>query len=430
MAKLEYDKNGRLLFTKEMREEYTIFIPMMLPVHMTLLERVLNQAGYHCKLLTSTHSGIVNEGLQNVHNDTCYPALLVIGQMLDAIKNGGYDPHKVALMITQTGGGCRASNYIHLLRKALKNNGMDYIPVISFNLTGMEHNPGFRLNFSLATSMITAVIYADLLMNLGNQLRPYEKNEGETDALIMAWNDKLLQTSMSIFHIKKTMAAICEDFNQIETVQRDKTLVGIVGEIYIKYSPLGNNNLEEFLRREGCEVVIPGLLDFIIFMSDHHIVDSRNFGIKYGKGMLSYLMKRFFIHVQKQMIRAVKRYPRFRPPAYFEDTKKLAGEYLNEGNKMGEGWLLTGEMLELIHSGVKNIVCAQPFGCLPNHIVGKGMIRAIRERNPQANIVAIDYDPGATKINQENRIKLMLSIAREEQKSAAEKTAKKMPVKA
>ena len=411
MAELVYNEQGRLLFTEEMRKEYTILIPQMLPVHFTLLEKIFNNNGYKVKLLTSTGRKIIDEGLRNVHNDTCYPALLVIGQMMDALKSGEYDLHKTALMITQTGGGCRASNYINLLRKALKNNGMEYIPVVSLNLSNLEKNPGFKLSAKLLFELIIAICYGDLLMWVGNQVRPYENHKGDTDKVIEKWTERLTESGFSLASFGKTCREILSEFSEIPYTAANKVKTGIVGEIYIKYAPLGNNCLEDFLRSEDVEVVVPGLLDFILFMCDHHIVDTQIYHVRYKKYIGSGALKMFLKKMQDSIIKAVEE-TRFRPPARFEETKRNVLPYVSPANKMGEGWLLTAEMVELIGSGVNNIVCAQPFGCLPNHIVGKGMIRKIRAVHPEANIVAIDYDPGATRVNQENRIKLMLSTAK------------------
>lgn len=411
MAELVYNEQGRLLFTEEMRKEYTILIPQMLPIHFTLLEKIFNNHGYKVKLLTSTGRKIIDEGLRNVHNDTCYPALLVIGQMMDALKSGEYDLNKTALMITQTGGGCRASNYINLLRKALKNNGMEQIPVVSLNLSNMEKNPGFSLSAGLLFDLIIAICYGDLLMWVGNQLRPYENNKGDTDRLIEKWIDELMARGFSLTAFGRNVREILADFEKVPYTKSEKVKVGIVGEIYIKYAPLGNNCLEEFLRSEDAEVVVPGLLDFILFMCDHHIVDTQIYHVRYKKYIGSGALKMFLKKMQNTIIKAVSE-TRFMPPAHFEETKRNVLPYVSPANKMGEGWLLTAEMVELVSTGVNNIVCAQPFGCLPNHIVGKGMIRKIRAVHPEANIVAIDYDPGATKVNQENRIKLMLSTAK------------------
>ncbi|MGN0690654.1 MAG: 2-hydroxyglutaryl-CoA dehydratase [Oscillospiraceae bacterium] len=417
MAELIYNKQGRLLFTEEMKKEYTILIPQMLPIHFKFLEKTFINHGYHVELLTTTHRRIVDEGLKNVHNDTCYPALLVIGQMMDALKSGKYDINKTALMITQTGGGCRASNYINLLRKALKNNGMEQVPVVSFNLQNMEKNPGFKFTLKLTYELVASVCYGDVLMWIGNQVRPYEVNKGDTDAVIDKWVQKLCDSGkISLGDFEKNCRLIIKDFENVKVNKVPKVKVGIVGEIYIKYAPLGNNCLEEFLQSEGAEVVVPGLLDFIIFMCDHHVVDTKLYHVRYKKGIGSAVLKEFLLGVQKKIIKVCKE-SSFRAPQSFERTKALSAPFVSPANKMGEGWLLTAEMVELVHSGVENIVCAQPFGCLPNHIVGKGMIRKIRETFPNANIVAIDYDPGATRVNQENRIKLMLSTAKEKLKA-------------
>ncbi len=417
MSELIYDKNGRLLFTKEMKEEYTILAPAMLPIHFGLLANSLRLHGYKVELLNTTHRKIVDEGLQNVHNDTCYPALLVIGQMIDALKSGKYDTHKTALMITQTGGGCRASNYIHLLRKALKKSGFDYVPVISVNLSGMERNPGFALTIPLIKKMIYSLAYGDIIMNLANQCRPYEVVPGSTDALIQHWTDILNEEykqskNVTEKRMEYNFGRIAKDFSELPVKKIPKVKVGVVGEIYIKYSPLGNNNLEKFLAGEGAEVVVPGIMDFMIFKADNRLVDIDLYGGSKIKYKVVTILKNFFLKVQRALIAALEPYPQFEKPSTFEELKQLVPDFLGYGVKMGEGWLLTGEMLELIHSGVNNIVCAQPFGCLPNHIVGKGMIRKIKDTYPDSNIVAIDYDPGATAINQENRIKLMLANAR------------------
>ena len=411
MAELMYNEQGRLLFTEEMKEEYTVLVPQMLPVHFSLIVKIFNNHGYKMKVLNNTGRRVVDEGLRNVHNDTCYPALLVIGQMMDALKSGEYDLNKTALMMTQIGGGCRASNYINLIRKALKNNDMAQVPVISLNLSNLEKNPGFKLTPDLLYELIVAICYGDILMWSGNQVRPYENNKGDTDALIEKWQNRLIKEGFSLTKFKSNAKQMISDFEKIPYTPAEKVKVGIVGEIYIKYSPLGNNELEKFLQSEGAEVVVPGLLDFIIFMCDHHVVDTQIYHIAYKKYIGSGALEVFLKKMQKVIIDSYKG-SRFRAPAPFDHTKANSRAYVSPANKMGEGWLLTAEMIELVESGVKNIVCAQPFGCLPNHIVGKGMIRKIRQVYEDANIVAIDYDPGATRVNQENRIKLMLSTAK------------------
>ena len=417
MAKLVYDETGRLLFTKEMKQEYTLLMPQMLPIHFGMMKKMLECEGYKVDMLTTNHRGIVDEGLKYVHNDTCYPALLVIGQLLDAVKNGGYDPHKVGLLITQTGGGCRASNYIHLLRKALEKADMAYIPVVSVNFNGLEKNPGFSVPPRLLFKLVYAMLYGDIIMNVANQVRPYEVNPGQTDRTVEIWSQRLVD---GFQHGKGTRRdqmcrifdEICADFAAIPVEGEPRIRVGVVGEIYVKFAPLGNNNLEQFLLSEGAEPVVPGLIDFILYCIYSRIVDVDLYGGSALAKMVCKVLLNYIEVRQKDMIAALERSGRFRAPGAFGDLHEMVRGYLGQGNKMGEGWLLTAEMLELIRSGVTNIVCTQPFGCLPNHIVGKGMIRKLKDEYPHSNIVAIDYDPGATRINQENRIKLMLANAR------------------
>lgn len=417
MAQLKYSKDGRLLFTKEMKKDYKILMPMMLPIHFTLIRNSFRLEGYDIELLSTNHRAIVDEGLKNVHNDTCYPALLVIGQFIDALKSGKYDVDKTALIITQTGGGCRASNYIHLLRKALKRSGYEKVPVISLNISGLESNPGFKLRYNLVRRMIYSLLYGDLIMLLANQCRPYEAAQGATDRLVDQWINRLTEDyknpkNLKYKNVLKTMKLIAAEFASLKLEGDPKIRVGVVGEIYIKYAPLGNNNLEQFLATEGAETVVPGLLDFVIFKADNRVEDINLYGGNpLKKSLFAYVVK-LLKKRQQELIDIIKEYPKFRAPTNYAHIKQMVTDYLGYGNKMGEGWLLTGEMLELINSGVENIVCAQPFGCLPNHVVGKGMIRKIKQNYPSSNVVAIDYDPGATRINQENRIKLMLANAR------------------
>ncbi len=428
MAKLEYDETGRLLVTKEMKEEYTLLVPQMLPMHFALLVRVLQTMGYKAEMLNTTGKSILNYGQKYVHNDACFPAILVIGQLIDAVKSGKYDPHKVALVITQTGGGCRASNYIHMLRKALEKADLAFVPVISVNLSGLEKNPGFHLTLGFIRKAVFAVFYGDIIMNVANQVRPYECVPGDTDAAIEACLDFLLadfNTGKGMTH--RSMLAnfqrIIDRFKAIPVTGEQKVRVGVVGEIYVKYSPLGNNSLEKFLLSEGAEPVVPGLVDFVIFKIYNRDVDVDIYGGKWIKQKICRIFAGYIKKKQRAMIDVLKADGTFRAPGDFDDLHSYIKGYLGDGNKMGEGWLLTAEMLELIHTGVPNIVCTQPFGCLPNHIVGKGMIRKIKDDYPWSNVVAIDYDPGATKINQENRIKLMLANARalqKEQKAHAE----------
>ena len=416
MAQLVYDDTGRLLFTQEMKEEYTLLMPQMLPVHFAMMARLLETEGYKVEMLNTTGKSIVDAGQKYVHNDTCYPALLVIGQLINAIQSGKYDVHKVALLITQTGGGCRASNYIHLLRKALVKAGLEFVPVISVNLSGLEKNPGFKLTLPFVRKAVFAMMYGDIIVQTANQVRPYEVRPGQTDETIEACMSRLLEgmnqgKGLSYASMKENFKWIVQAFRNVPTQGSPKVRVGVVGEIYIKYSPLGNNNLEQFLLSEGAEPVVPGLTDFIIFKIFNRDVDVDLYGGLWLKKKLCQIGENYVKKCQRAMIEAMKE-GGFRAPGTFDDLHRLIRGYLGEGNKMGEGWLLTAEMLERIHSGTPNIVGTQPFGCLPNHIVGKGMIRKLKDDYPNSNIVAIDYDPGATKINQENRIKLMLANAR------------------
>ena len=417
LNKRERDSQGRVLFTKEMKD-FTILIPMMLPIHFTLIKNVFNQAGYNMELLTNSGPAVVQEGLKYVHNDTCYPALLVIGQFIDALKSGKYDVTKVALIITQTGGGCRASNYIHLLRKALDKAGFGFVPVVSLNFGGLEKNAGFKLTIPILRRAIAAVAYGDVLMTLNNQVKAYEDNPGETQILTDNWVTKLadevsLDRGLTTKEMEKNLHAIIKSFSKIPRHVVPKVKVGIVGEIFVKYSGLGNNELEAFLASQDCEVMVPGLMGFMLFKIDNRLEDIRLYGGSRMKKIVVSILMQFFVKMETLMIDIFKDYPEFIPPSSYKHTKSLVKGIIGYGNKMGEGWLLTAEILELIELGYANVVCTQPFGCLPNHICAKGMIHKIRERYNDANIVAVDYDPGATKVNQENRIKLMLSIARE-----------------
>ncbi|MEE0869039.1 MAG: 2-hydroxyacyl-CoA dehydratase [Ruminococcus sp.] len=418
MAELKYDKKtGRVLFTKQMKKEYTILLPNMAPIHFNILQNVFTHYGYKSELLNTTGPEIAQTGLKYVHNDTCYPALLVIGQFIHALQSGKYDVHKTALMITQTGGGCRASNYIFLLRKALKKAGFEFVPVISLSF-GMEHNSGFSLSIPLIRRFVGGLVYGDQLMLLSNQTKPYEVNKGESMALVEDWSKKISQMLIdgrgyTLEELDENLQKITKSFSKIEINKVPKVKVGIVGEIYVKYSKMANNGLEDFLAEQDCEVCVPGLMGFAAFKVDNRIEDIKMFGgnsikLKVCQMLLNYVKK-----VERLMIEAAKKYG-FEPPHEYAHTKELVKGVIGYGSKMGEGWLLTAEMLELAETGYENIVCTQPFGCLPNHINGKGAIRKIKEIKPNANIVTIDYDPGAPKVNQENRIKLMLAVGKEQ----------------
>ena len=418
MCKLIYDENDRIIFTKEMKKEYKILIPNMLPIHFELFKNILIQEQFDCELLKDESPNIIKEGLKYTNNDMCYPCILVVGQFIAALKSGKFNINKTALLITQTGGGCRASNYIHILRKALKKAGFLNIPVISLNLSGLEKNPGFSLNLKLVRKLISAILYGDILMNLSNQTKPYELKKDETKNLENLWIEKLTKqyensSGYGKKALKKNFEAIAKDFSKIKTKKTEKIKVGIVGEIYVKYSKIANNNIEDFLNNEDTEVIIPGLLDFIIFKVDNRIVDIDLYGGSKIKRIIYLTFKRYLEKLQKILIDSIKKYDNFNPPEEFEKTKLNVSPYISYGVKMGEGWLLTAEIIDMIKNGVNNIICVQPFGCLPNHIVAKGMLRKIINQNKKTNIICIDYDPGATKVNQENRIKLMLSSAKE-----------------
>lgn len=427
MAELKYDKKtGRLLFTKQMKKEYTILMPNMAPIHFKILRNVFTHYGYKSELLDTTGPEIAQTGLKYVHNDTCYPALLVIGQFIHALQSGKYDVHKTALLITQTGGGCRASNYIFLLRKALKKAGLEFVPVISLSF-GMEHNSGFSLTIPLIRRFAAGLVYGDQLMLLSNQTKPYEINKGESMVLVDEWSDKISQLltegkGYTLEEIDDNLRKITKSFSKIELNKVPKVKVGIVGEIYVKYSKMANNGLEDFLAEQGCEVCVPGIMGFASFKIDNRLEDIKMFGGSSIKFKVCKMLFNYITKLEGLMIDAAKEYG-FVPPHRYAHTKELVKGVIGYGSKMGEGWLLTAEMLELAETGYENIVCTQPFGCLPNHINGKGAIRKIKEIMPNANIVTIDYDPGAPKVNQENRIKLMLAVGKEEleKKLAAQK---------
>ena len=413
-----YDESGDAVFTMEMKKDYTLLIPTMLPIHFGLIQKLLVFYGYNTEFLDFRGSDVIQTGLKYVHNDTCYPATLVIGELIQAVQSGNYDTHKIALVITQTGGGCRASNYLYLLKKALKKAGFGYIPVLSLNFSGLKSQPGFKFNIPQFYGMLKCCIYGDLIMLLKNQCLPYEKNKGETEKLVAFWMEKLGEEfkdkkNLKYRHIKSNLTQIVHSFAKIEKVNVKKPKVGIVGEIFVKYSPLGNNDLENFLIDEGAEVYVPGLLDFMLYFVCNNIYDTKLYGVRKKVSFISKIAYKFLLKKEQDIIDAVETEKDFDPPTLFSRTVELGKDYISEGVKMGEGWLLTSEMIELIDRGINNIICTQPFGCLPNHIVGKGMMKEIRERNSEANIIAIDYDSSASKINQENRIKLMLANAKE-----------------
>jgi len=395
-----------------------ILAPQMLPLHFRLFENILKNEGYNLVILDKSTPTMIEEGLKYVHNDTCYPALVVIGQIIEAIKSGEYDPKETAVVLTQTGGGCRASNYLKLLRKALNKAGYGDVAVLSINMSGLEKDSSIQLTLPLIRKVLAGVVYGDLIMYISNQVRPYEVNKGETDKV----TDELIDyLSNEIIHkrglnkrdIRKNCKKIVVRFNEIQREEKKLVKVGVVGEIFVKYSKVGNNNLEELLHNEGAEVRVPGLMGFLNHCISQKFDQVKLYGGKWYVSLVSKMLYKYTTSLEKIMNKEIKENSNFDEIMPFDEIRALAQEVCGLGIIMGEGWLLTAEMLALCKEGFENIVCTQPFGCLPNHIIGKGMIRRIKELHENSNIVAIDYDPSATKVNQENRIKLMLSVARE-----------------
>ncbi|MDB1923463.1 2-hydroxyacyl-CoA dehydratase [Clostridium tertium] len=402
------------IFTKEMKENYKILVPNMLPIHFKILDKILKDYGFNIEFLEDDVSTIIDAGLKYSNNDICYPAMIVIGQFISALKSGKYDINKTALLMSQTGGGCRASNYIHLIRKALENSGFEEVPAIGLSLTGIEKHPGLKLSPSIILKAVYAVLYGDLIMCLYNKVKPYEINDGETDKILDEMIEYLNKNFSGIkyMNVSKISKIIIKAFDDIDINKKEKIKVGIVGEIYMKYSRMGNNHLEEFLVKEDAEVVQSGLMDFVNYCILNSIIDYKLYKRGFIKSKFAKVAYKFILRLQRKINSNIEKYSKFESPTDFEEVRKMADGYIGYGVKMGEGWLLVANMIELINIGANNIICAEPFGCLPNHIVGRGAIRKILEKNPNANIVVIDYDPSQSQINQENRIKLMLSNAK------------------
>ena len=406
-------------FTKQMKREYTILCPDIFPMHMGLFEKIFRNNGYKLEVVRDEGKEVIDAGLKYIHNDMCYPAICSCGQLIYALESGRYDVHKTALIFFQTGGGCRASNYIFLLRKALEEMGLSFVPVISVSFAGLEKYSGFKLTIPMLLSGFASVVYGDMLMLLKNQVEPYETNKGDTEKVTQKWLADLSEgfkrkTGFSKKKILRNLSAIAKDFHEIPKTPKNLVKVGIVGEIYVKYSPFANRGLEKFLLSEGCEIMVPGVMGFLQYCAANVEVDHRYYGGSFIKYFIGQKAEKILAGYDGLIEKALEDYPEFVIPASFEKIKLMADKVIDRGVKMGEGWLLPGEVAELIEKGYNNVVCAQPFGCLPNHIVGKGTIRKLRELYPDANIFPVDYDAGASKVNQENRIKLMLSIAREE----------------
>ena len=407
---------NRVIFTEEMRKDYTILCPQMSPIHFDLLEPAFRSCGYNFEVLDNDNRHSVDIGLKYVNNDACYPSLCVVGQIMDALLSGKYDLHKVAVVITQTGGGCRATNYIGFIRRALEKAGMEYIPVVSINMGGIETNPGFKLDANLLTRAAFGAIFGDIFMRCVYHMRPYEKEPGSVNAVHQKWIKKcqnFLSTKKlpNYFTFRKMCREIVEDFDRIPITDEKKPRVGIVGEILVKFAPAANNHLVELLESEGAEAVVPDLLVFMLYCFYNQIYKAEHLGTKKSTAKIAKMGIWAVEKIRGAATDALKKSKNFTPPSSIYDLVSYAEPIVSIGNQTGEGWFLTGEMVELIHEGVNNIVCTQPFGCLPNHVVGKGVIKELRRRYPQSNVVAIDYDPGASEVNQLNRIKLMLSTA-------------------
>ena len=406
---------SRVYFTKEMKKNYTILCPQMSPIHFDLIEPAVRSCGYNLEVLQNSDRTAIDTGLKYVNNDACYPSLIVVGQIMDALLSGKYDLEHTAVIMSQTGGGCRASNYIGFIRRALERAGMPQIPVISLNANGMETNPGFKITLPLLTKAMQAVVYGDLFMRVLYATRPYEAKAGSANALHEKWKaiciKSLQKHSLSMAEFNRNIRGIIHDFDELPRRDVQKPRVGIVGEILVKFSPLANNHVVELLEAEGAEAVMPDLLDFLLYCFYNSNFKADNLGGKRSTAHLCNMGISLLEYFRRTCRRELERSTHFLPPARIQDLASLAKHYVSLGNQTGEGWFLTGEMLELIHSGTTNIICTQPFGCLPNHIVGKGVIKGLRASHPEANIIAVDYDPGASEVNQLNRIKLMLSTA-------------------
>lgn len=404
-------------FTKEMRKDYTILCPQMAPIHFELLEAAVSSCGYNLKLLDTCTPKTVETGLKYVNNDACYPSILTTGQMIEALQSGEYDVNKTALIMSQTGGGCRATNYIGFIRKALKDAGFPQVPVISFNIVGMEKNPGFKITIPLMEKLLKSVIYGDLLQKLLLKNRAYEVNKGESQKLYDKWMEtcKSLVRKSNSKQFKKSIYDMVNDFEKIEldkSVKKPK--VGVVGEILIKYHPFGNNFVIDVLEKEGAEVVMPDFMGFVKFMATHKITFNTLLNTDKAKAKVFKLALKLIDIFEKDLkIALASSNKNYLPPCDIWHLEEKVKDVLSIGNQTGEGWFLTAEMIEYIENGIPNIVCVQPFACLPNHVVGKGVIKTIRSKFPNANISPVDYDPGASEANQTNRLKLLMTVAKD-----------------
>ena len=405
---------NRIEFTKEMKKDYTVLAPQMSPIHFDLLAPAFKCMGINIEILPDATKETIDVGLKYVNNDACYPSLIVVGQMMSAITSGKYDVNKLAVIMSQTGGGCRATNYVGFIRRALSKAGYGQIPVIALSAQGFEKNSGFKISYKVVKRAMQALIYGDVFMRCLYRTRPYEKEKGSANALHEKWKKICLESltktgSNAVF--KKNIQGIVHDFDTLPLLDIKKPRVGIVGEILVKFLPSANNHLVDLLEAEGAEAVMPDLLDFFMYCFYNNNYNYEFLGKTKKGAIVSNTVIKVLESFRKPARDALEKSERFEAPAHIEKLATYARPIVSIGNQNGEGWFLTGEMIELIKSGAPNIVCAQPFACLPNHIVGKGVIKHLREAYPEANIVAVDYDPGASEVNQVNRIKLMLAAA-------------------
>ncbi|AAK80356.1 putative CoA-substrate-specific enzyme activase [Clostridium acetobutylicum] len=409
----KFENPQRIVFTKEMKKKHTILMPQMAPMHFQFLEMALKSEGYNLVVMPSVDKKCVDEGLKHVNNDACYPSIIVVGQMLEALKSGKYDLNNTSVIISQTGGGCRATNYIGFIRKALKDAGYGNVPVIAISAQKFEKNPGITYGVSTGIKAIKAVLYGDLLMRVLFKVRPYEKVEGSANKLYEKWVDICKKDSQNkkIKTFKKNVRDIVREFDELEINDVKKPKVGLVGEILVKFHPTANNNVVDVIEKEGAEAVMPDLMDFMLYSSYNATFKDRYLHNNKKSKILSNVLIDAIEYFRKPMKKALHESKRFEPPKSIKELADGVSDIVSLGNQTGEGWFLTAEMVELIEGGTENVICMQPFACLPNHVTGKGMIKELKRRYPKANIAAVDFDPGASEVNQLNRIKLMLSTA-------------------
>jgi predicted nucleotide-binding protein (sugar kinase/HSP70/actin superfamily) len=406
-------QNHRSLFTKAMKATHTILAPQMAPIHFELVEEAARSCGYQLEVLPDTDQSAVEEGLKYVNNDACYPAIIMIGQVVQALKSGRYDIAKISVILVQSGGGCRATNYVSFLKLGMKQAGYEDVPIISVNMAGLERQPGFKLSLGLINRCIMAILLGDLLMKVLYRTRPYERFSDSAELLYQKWNERAKRAirTGSQYQFHQTVHGMIWDFDHLELRDRKKPKIGLVGEILVKYHPGANNNIVGIIEEGGAEAVVPDLMDYFLYSAYNSKFQFRYLAGKKLKYRLGSIAAFYIRHFSKCISKELGKSRRFFPPTSIEELAEKASTVLSLGNQTGEGWLITAEMMEFIELGTNNILCLQPLACLPNHITGKGMIKPIKERYPGANIIPIDYDPGISNVNQLNRIQLLLSVA-------------------